>query len=82
MNCGVDKATVGRRQIRRTVKFSRSREVQKEEKVGDRTQLADCVYALHASREEQELCPHVKNHAFDAGMLFKIMTTRPTDGLC
>ena len=28
------------------------------------------AYALDASREEQGLCPHMKNPAFDAGMVF------------
>ena len=27
-------------------------------------------HALDASREEQGLCPHVKNPAFDAGLVF------------
>ena len=29
------------------------------------------THALDASREEQGLCPHVKNPAFDAGMVFR-----------
>ena len=28
------------------------------------------THALDASREEQGLCPHVKNPAFDAGLVF------------
>lgn len=47
------------------------------------TRLADCVYALHASREEQGLCPHVKNPAFNAGLVFleKVMKKLITVGL-
>ena len=40
------------------------------------TRLADCVYALHASREEQGLCPHVKNPAFNAGLVFLCLQGR------
>ena len=36
-------------------------------------------HALDASREEQGLCPHVKNPAFDAGLVFSV-DNFPTTG--
>ena len=32
--------------------------------------VGSTAHALDASREEQGLCPHMKNPAFDAGMVF------------
>ena len=43
------------------------------------------THALDASREEQGLCPHVKNPAFDAGMVFFLAREagfEPEKGLC
>ena len=39
------------------------------------------AYALDASREEQGLCPHEKNPAFDAGMFISCKKRDPNGSL-